>query len=198
MAHPDFGRKEQLSGNLVTLRPVSSADVPTLYDAVRDPETLRLTGTVSSRHEGPRWTLDELRSIYRGWMTATDRIVWAVVEHAGQRVIGECVLLDLDARNLSCGLRIWLGRHRGGGLGTEAVRLAVRHAFADHGLHRVELEVYAFNPRARHVYEKVGFRREGVRRHALRFEDQWIDAELMGLLAEEWAQADQPVTVPAT
>jgi RimJ/RimL family protein N-acetyltransferase len=55
-------------------------------------------------------------------------------------------------------------------------------------LNRVELEVYDFNPRARHVYEKVGFVLEGVRRQALLFEDAWIDAHDMSILASEWAE----------
>ena len=37
------------------------------------------------------------------------------------------------------------------------------HAFGV-GLHRVELDVYAFNTRARHVYEKLGFVLEGTKR----------------------------------
>lgn len=189
MTNPDFGRKATLVGDLVTLRPVTPTDLPTLYDALRDADTLRLTGTVRSLDEPPPWTLGELQEIYLRWMTATDRIAWAVEENAGHSVIGECVLMDLDERNLSCATRIWLSSHRDRGLGTEAIRLALAHAFEDHGLHRVELEVYAFNPRARHVYEKVGFRREGVRREALHYEGQWIDAELMGLLAHEWSQA---------
>lgn len=39
-------------------------------------------------------------------------------------------------------------------------------AFERLGLHRLELDVYSFNPRARRVYEKAGFRREGILRTA--------------------------------
>jgi RimJ/RimL family protein N-acetyltransferase len=48
------------------------------------------------------------------------------------------------------------------------------------------LEVYAFNPRARHVYEKVGFEVEGTMREALRFDNDWVDAHLMAVLARDW------------
>jgi RimJ/RimL family protein N-acetyltransferase len=51
----------------------------------------------------------------------------------------------------------------------------------------VSLEVYAFNPRARHVYQTVGFVHEGTKRHALRWQGAWIDAHLMALLTDEWA-----------
>jgi RimJ/RimL family protein N-acetyltransferase len=54
------------------------------------------------------------------------------------------------------------------------------------GLHRIDLEVYSFNPRARHVYEKVGFVAEGVLRDALRWDGHWVDATVMSVLAPEW------------
>jgi RimJ/RimL family protein N-acetyltransferase len=51
---------------------------------------------------------------------------------------------------------------------------------------RVALEVYAFNPRARRVYEKSGFKVEGVKRDALKFDDERVDSILMSALAPEW------------
>jgi RimJ/RimL family protein N-acetyltransferase len=129
----------------------------------------------------------ELEDIYRRWAVAEDRIVWAIVDHDSGEVVGESVLNDLDLGNRSCGFRIWISGARNKGLGTEATRLTMRHAFADQGLNRVELEVYDFNPRARHVYEKVGFVHEGVKRQALRYEGGWIDAHVMSILACEWA-----------
>ena len=82
-------------------------------------------------------------------------------------------------------------RLHGRGLGTEATRLVLRHAFAAEALNRVELEVYAFNPRARHVYEKAGFVHEGTMRQALRFDDGWVDAHLMAVLAADWTAAQE-------
>jgi RimJ/RimL family protein N-acetyltransferase len=73
----------------------------------------------------------------------------------------------------------------GRGYGTEATRLILDHAFDVVGLNRVELEVYDFNPRARHVYEKVGFIHEGTKRKALYWDGRWVDTHLMAMLAED-------------
>jgi RimJ/RimL family protein N-acetyltransferase len=70
---------------------------------------------------------------------------------------------------------------QGRGLGSQATRLILDHAFAI-GLHRVSLEVYAFNPRARHVYETAGFVYEGTRRDALLWDGEWTDAVVMSVL----------------
>ena len=99
----------------------------------------------------------------------------------------QVVLNEWDPHNHSCNFRTLLGPDgRGRGLGTEATRMIVGYGFGHLGLHRISLEVYAFNPRARHVYEKVGFRAEGELREALRYRDKWIGATVMSILATEW------------
>jgi RimJ/RimL family protein N-acetyltransferase len=189
-AGPDFSRKPTLSGTLVTLVPAGADHVDRIYPLLADPETSRPTGSVhtsaASEQDLMRWSRQEIREIYIRWSTADDRIVWVIIENATGAVVGEVVLNDLNTDNLSCGFRIWIVGAQGRGLGTEATRLAVRHAFERQGLHRVELQVYAFNPRARHVYQKVGFRLEGTLRDALRFDDGWIDAHLMAMLSTDW------------
>lgn len=186
---PDFSAKPTLTGELVTLRPATGADAARLSVAMADPEVSRLTGSVhsSTAAAAEPWTVEQLTEIYDRWSSATDRIVWAIVDNASGEIVGESVLNDLDPGNLSCGFRIWISGARNRGLGTEAVRLSVGHAFAS-GVHRIELEVYDFNPRARHVYAKVGFVHEGTKRQALRFDDAWVDCHLMSLLATEWRQ----------
>lgn len=197
---PDFSRKETLAGRLVTLVPVAPEHVDALYPLLTDPEVSRLTGSVHGSNPGERelmpWTRQELEQTYAAWSVADDRIVWAITDNATGDVIGESVLNDPNIDNLSCGFRIWLARRRDRGLGTEATRLTVRHAFESHGMHRIELQVYDFNPRARHVYEKVGFRLEGTMRDALRFDDGWVDAHLMAMLSSDYRTSD-PAGQPA-
>ena len=179
-APPSFAVKPILSGRLVVLRPVQETDAVSL--AAVHPETLRLTGT--HRTFDP----DEVRDWYRTRADHDDRLDLAIVERATGDWIGEVVLNDLDAHNRSCGFRIMLAAPSqfGRGFGTEATQLILGHAFGTVGLHRVDLEVYEFNPRARHVYEKVGFVHEGTKRQALLWDGRWIDAAVMAMLADEW------------
>lgn len=72
---------------------------------------------------------------------------------------------------------------RGRGLGTEAMRLITDEGLA-RGLHRISLEVYAFNPAARRAYAKDGFVAEGVLRDALLYDSEWIDVEVMARVAD--------------
>ncbi|NUL47300.1 GNAT family N-acetyltransferase [Cellulosimicrobium funkei] len=205
---PDFSRKQALAGALIRLVPARQEHAALLHPLLADAEVSRLTGTVhsSTAPAGPGpthsasegggspadsggqvpWSVDELAKIYARWSRAEDRIVWVIEEVATGRIVGESVLNDLDADNLSCGFRIWISGARDRGLGSEAVELTLQHAFEDQGLHRVSLEVYAFNPRARHVYEKAGFRLEGTLREALLFDGEWVDAHVMAILDDQW------------
>jgi RimJ/RimL family protein N-acetyltransferase len=187
----DFSFKPTFVGDLVELRPALASDAQRLHALMFDPEVSRLTGSVHSDDEAAdeTWTVEQLEAVYQSWSTAADRIVWVIVERETGQVVGEAVLSNLDQGNRSCGYRIWISGASGRGLGTEATRIAVGHAFDDQELNRVELEVYDFNPRARHVYAKVGFVHEGTRRGALRYNSGWVDAHIMSMLRSEWRPA---------
>lgn len=190
---PDFAVKPTLTGEKVVLRPFRDGDLPALRAVLLDPEARVLTGSVhdESTAQEPEHP-DEEESLLRWYSTRNDqvdRLDLAVADKATGECVGEVVLNQWDPGNESCNFRVFLGpRGRDRGFGTEATRLIVGYGFEHLGLHRISLEVYAFNPRARRVYEKVGFRAEGVLRESLRYNGQWVDATIMSILAPEWPQ----------
>jgi RimJ/RimL family protein N-acetyltransferase len=74
---------------------------------------------------------------------------------------------------------------RGAGIATAAVRLACRMMVLEHGLHRIETQVYGDNLRGQRLFERAGFTREGARRSAYWRREQWLDGVYYGMLAEE-------------
>lgn len=181
-----FESKPTLIGELVTLRPIRAEDADVIDVIIRtDPEVAILTGSVHSSSDEPEdMPLEDLRAVYRQWAEADDRLVLAVIDNADGQMVGEVILNEWDKGNRSCGFRTLIGAAgRGRGLGTEATRLIVEHGLTTMGLHRISLEVYDFNPRARRVYEKVGFVHEGTGREALHFDGEWIDVHYMAILA---------------
>lgn len=192
---PNFREKPVLAGESVVLRPVIADDAVDMLEVLADGDVLRLTGSHGTLTPDD---LEPMREWYGSRAGHEDRLDLAVVDRATGRYVGEVVLNELDVNNNSCSFRIALGAvGQDRGLGTEATRLVLRYAFERVGLHRISLEVYAFNPRARRVYEKVGFKPEGVLREALLWEGQHFDAHVMSILASEWADHRGYPEIPA-
>lgn len=170
-----------LRGPLVRLEPLSPAVLADYLRGLDDPEVTRFTGTHATfgRDEVADWLATRAQQ--------HDRADWAVVRVADGAFLGEAVLNDLDVDNRSVGYRVWLAgtQARGRGYGTEVTRLVVDHALDTCGLHRVSLEVFAFNPRAQRVYEKCGFRVEGRLRDALHWDGEWHDTLVMAVLSTD-------------
>jgi len=114
---------------------------------------------------------------------------------ADDRPIGDLGLFDLDLVNGSAGLGILIGApgDRGRGHGTDMLEALVGFGFASLRLERIWLDVYDFNPGARRVYERVGFRHEGVLRHAFFRDGRFVDAHRMSILAGEWRARHPPI-----
>ncbi|AKU15963.1 GNAT family N-acetyltransferase [Luteipulveratus mongoliensis] len=182
--------KPTIEGERVLLRPFAAEDAADMARIMSDPEVGRLTGseTTSEDAAASSGEPDErTHQWYGSRATAPDRLDLAVVDRASGDVVGEVVLNLLDRDIRACNFRVLIGpAGRDRGLGTEATRLIVRHGFERLDLHRISLTVFAFNPRAQRAYEKVGFVREGVRRHAFRFDGEWIDDIDMSILEDEW------------
>lgn len=179
--------KPTLTGKSVVLRPVTADDVDGLLAAMADPEVRRLTGSHPRDFDTDP---DTRRRACTHWYATRhehdDRLDLAVVDRASGDYAGEIVLNGLSVPDRSCNLRIMLGPWAmGRGLGTEAMTLLCDHAFDTVGLHRVSLEVYDFNPRAQHVYEKVGFVAEGTLRDSLYWDGEWISTIVMSMLATD-------------
>ncbi len=75
---------------------------------------------------------------------------------------------------------------RGRGVGTEAIRLIVAHAFSKLNLHKVTAGMWATNVGSRRAFEKAGFVLEATLRESYWHRDQFVDEWRLRLLAEEW------------
>jgi len=72
------------------------------------------------------------------------------------------------------------------GLGRRLLKELMRIAFRELGAHRLFLDVYEDNARARHLYEGLGFQYEGIMRDAAWREDHWCNLRLMSILESEY------------
>ena len=83
------------------------------------------------------------------------------------------------------------------GIGRELLTEVAGRAFGEYSAHRLFLDVFVTNDRARHVYENFGFRKEGIMRDAVYRDGAYHSLVLMSLLETEYRCAtNAPAQAP--
>lgn len=77
---------------------------------------------------------------------------------------------------------------RGKGYGSEAINWILDWGFLRLGLHKIEISCYEWNPRARRLYERLGFIQEGERREQLYLDGKFWSRIDLGMLESEWKE----------
>lgn len=172
-----------LKGQRVRLRPVEEADAARRRKHGWHRDIERNYG--DERQDGPMSTTEAMDWL-AGIRAQDSSTFWAVqVEHdlAGVALLHHFREVDRKAR-YAVGMfhPAFLGR----GLGLEATRLVLDHAFNGIGLHRVDLRVLAFNTPAIASYQRAGFIIEGRERDSCRLEGAWHDDVVMAILEDEY------------
>jgi ribosomal-protein-alanine N-acetyltransferase len=143
----------------------------------------------------PSWNEDDLsRASFRlrtkraAREIATDEAYSLFIFEAHSETLLGGLTLGLVRRGVAqaCTLGYWMGRrHAGRGHMTEAVRGAVRFAFSDLALHRVEAACLPNNEPSRRLLERVGFQHEGLARAYLKINGVWADHLLYAILSND-------------
>jgi RimJ/RimL family protein N-acetyltransferase len=148
---------------LTELRP---GDSDQLYAWINDRELVILNAPFApvSRADHDQW--------FEAIRDRPDVAIFAI--RLDGQLIGTCQLNGIDRDAGTCSLQIRVGDRAewGRGHGTKAIERLLDHAFGELGLRRVELEVFATNPRAIRAYEKSGFERVGLRPGAVEIEGE--------------------------
>ncbi len=173
-------------GDGMRLRAVERDDIPRFVRWLNDPETtqyLLIYAPISTVDE-ERW-FERLPERQNNYVFAFEALIDDQWIH-----LGNVGLHDIDWKNSNATFGIVMGEKQywGQGYGTKATKLMLRFAFDTLNLHRVELEVFEFNPRAIRAYEKAGFQREGTRRQSLFKDGRYWDAHRMAILSEEFVR----------
>jgi ribosomal protein S18 acetylase RimI-like enzyme len=107
------------------------------------------------------------------------QIVGALNCTGGKRLAGRhAVILGISVHK----------HRRGQGVGKALMTRAIEWARSTGIVTRIQLEVYAHNAPAIHLYEKLGFEVEGRCRRSFRQDGEYVDTLIMGLLLDDRRQ----------
>jgi diamine N-acetyltransferase len=162
-----------LQGEHIRLRALEPEDLEYLYTLENDPEIWEISGTLAPYSR--KVLSDYLNKAHQDIYEAKQ--LRLVICGEDLKPMGLVDLYDFNPRHLRAGVGIVISRAdaRDRGFGREALELLCEYTFGILQLHQVYAIVAASNSRSRHLFEKLGFHRGGVRKEWLRtargFED---------------------------
>ena len=166
------------------LWPIERQDLNNNYVWANDMELTRLAGATPL----PRSSQD-VEQWYRNLRVTPAQHIFAKKTKHGE-YLGNIEFRGLDLRCGCAEIGIIIGERKawGQGLGAEAIRSMCNFGFGELRLHRIYATTLSNNPRAIRLFEKCGFKLEGIKRQAYYQDGQYLDILMWGLLENEfWA-----------
>lgn len=168
-----------LDGDAVDLHTVEEEDIPFLQEVINDPAVRRYV----SRFE-PANEVQE-REWFEEYVSGDDATVLLVVTPEGPAgtvgLNGHPDMLGSAEIGISLAPAYW-----NEGYGTEASRLLTDYAFTERRIHRLLARVLDPNEGSKRIWEKLGYRHEGVHREATFVDGEYVDVHDYAILADEW------------
>ncbi len=146
------------------LRPASAQDLPLILGLEHEFREMRLLGGSDL-------------ATHQRQLASPDCSYWIVETEAGPS--GFVILRDIHSEDRNVELQRIAVAEPGRGLGREVLHAVMDKAFRDFGAHRLWLDAYSDNTRARYVYRSVGFVEEGGMRECKRWGDEYRHLVLM-------------------
>ncbi|WP_315108085.1 GNAT family protein [Clostridium intestinale] len=176
----------ELNGNIVYLKKLDKEYIEEYWDNFKNTsiETMIFTGSAQAFNK------TEIENYIDRVAADSDRVDFLIFSKQDNKLVGEVVINEVDRNNRCGNIRVLINRKEdfSKGYGTEAMILALNYGFGMFNLHRIELEAYPFNNRAIHVYEKIGFKREGLRKDGAYYNHKYYDMITMSFLENEFRE----------
>ena len=177
-----YRRFKTSNGENVTLRALKWEDLDDCVSFINhlvsekdsEPNLGIMAGRKQTREDEAEWLADQITGIERGSIVS-------VVAEVGGRLAGNSSVTrgsyEDTKRHGYLGIAISKG-DRDHGIGLEMMRTLVKES-KKAGLKTIQLEVFANNPRAIHVYERTGFKETGRIPKKMLRNGSFIDSILM-------------------
>ena len=137
--------------------------------------------------------LPEFRTLVGSWpeeqhvrMLADPGVVYIVAEDQQGQIAACAILQGLGSEHRSVEIKRLVVGVPNQGLGRRLLTEVAERTFGEYRAHRLFLDVFVTNDRARHVYETFGFQKEGIMRDAIYRDGAYHSLVLMSLLESEY------------
>jgi RimJ/RimL family protein N-acetyltransferase len=176
-----------LQGQRAVLRPVDESDAPDIWNAVNSSrEWLQPWLPWVPYQQNPESAERFAQASVADWDQGR-ALRFIIRAQSDGRMAGIVGLEACVPMHRSCELGYWLKRDAARqGLMTDAAGVCVGFGFHRMKAHRIRVAAATGNHPSLRVIARLGFRFEGVARHAEWCDGRWLDHAVFGLLEDEW------------
>lgn len=173
-----------LKGNTVYLRLLSQADLKDRVDWINDEENIQtlLFDWPTSYDKTLKW--------FNNVVFDKSKLNLSIVDKETDELIGMTGLLNIDRVNHHAQFYITIGnkKYRGKRLPDEVIPLVLEYGFTELELKKIYLYTLPNNERGRHVYERNGFKLDGVLRQQVYCRGKQQDLYVHSILKYEFEE----------
>ena len=181
---PEENDMPRIQGSTIILREFRQEDLPSMRKWINNEAVTRYLGVRYVRPQTWEQTEDYLRRLLNGDVAGEQLVI---ADIANYNYLGQISLQAMDSYTRQAELALVVApEYWGKGVATQAIPLMLRHAFCNLNLNRVWLKAFSEHSRALHVYEKLGFVREGTLRADAFLNGRYRDTVVMGMLKDEF------------
>lgn len=148
------------SGKSIYLRLLEKEDLPSRVEWINDEENIKtlLFDWPTSITKTEKW--------FNNVIMDSSKLNLSIVDKETNELVGMTGLLNIDRNNRHAQFYITIGnkKYRGRRLPDEIIPLVLEYGFHELGLKKIYLYTLPNNERGRKVYERNGFRKDGVLR----------------------------------
>ena len=175
-----------------TIRPATPEDAEQIIDHVKAVADEPHNGIASNSADEFTITVEQEREILQDYLDTHNKR-YMVAEQDG-KIIATINCAPSGSRSgfqhaVSLGITV-NKEFRNQGIGTALMQEVINWCKEHPSIKRLELTVFHNNPRAIHIYEKLGFVREGVKRSAFPKHGEWLDMVIMGIVFDKTIKID--------
>jgi diamine N-acetyltransferase len=158
---------------MLILRLTTVADLDFVLTAEKAPENRPFVG---------QWTYDQ----HVTSLADPDIRHFILEASTSKQMVGYTILAGLTNPHQRVEVRRLVITEKGKGYGRAALQQIKHAAFGQWNVHRLWLEVFEMNTRARTLYISEGFTVEGLQRDLIKLNDSFLSVHLMSLLQPEY------------
>ncbi len=179
----------RIYGNRLVLREYQREDIENIRKWCNDPE---ITKNLSDIFLYPH-SLKQSESFLQMMLDGSNPNMkgFVIAHKETEEYIGQIDLIGIDWKNRTSLIGIVIGNSENHckGYGQEAIKILQNFAFEELNLHKLELEVHAYNEKAYNCYKKCGFVEEGRKRENFYINGKYTDTVFMGILKSEFEKS---------